>query len=520
MILRPKGLDVFIYLRKSRKDQEEEERAAAEGRTFDTLERHRNQLLELAKHEGHNVLATYEEVVSGENIMDRPQIQKMLRQIEKGRVEGVMVMDLDRLGRGDMFDMGMIYRTFHYSETKIITPTEVIDPAKDGSELIFGIKSIISREELKAITKRMQRGRHASAREGKFMAKRAPYGYMKDENLRLVPDPETAPVVVKIFEMIAEGKGRNTIAKELTMAGIPPPSKTGTFQGRGDAKEWNGVTISKILHNEAYLGRVVWGSHRHIRAGKRHSAIPLPPEKWTRKENAHEPIITKELWDRAHANYGKKAPRVKKGKKLVNVLAGILFCENCGYTMTHKREKGGSYFECRSIQCRGVVRSISGRLLLDRLLEVIEFRMKEFEADNKAIKQESSSIIPFQKGLEAKEKELQQLLAQKDTLHNLLEQGVYDIPTFAERNKKLTDKIKGIENEINEIKEVIVRKEEEETKQREVIPKLKTVLEAYHETDDIEKKNMLFKSIIDQIEYSRPKGSKFGEFTIDVTFRF
>lgn len=513
---RPTGLDVYIYLRKSRKDIEEENKATQEGRLFDTLERHRRQLLEVAKKEQHHILDIYEEVVSGEHLFDRPRIQELLKLVENGNCDAVLVMDLDRLGRGDMFDMGFIYRAFQYSETLILTPNEVIDPNADGAELLFGVKSIISREELKSINKRMQRGRRASAREGKSITRVPPYGYLRDKDLKLYPDPNTAWVVKKIFEMIADGHGRNTVAQELTGMGITPP---------GGAKEWNHATIRNILRNEAYLGHIVWGTKRHVKRNGKYIEKPLPPDQWSRKNDAHEPIISQELWDKAHANYGKNyvAP-VRAQRKLVNPLAGLVYCKNCGYAMTYSEDRNNvAIIRCQSIHCRGKVRSISVRLLQKRILETLELRIKEFEADEKLAKRERrpSVVIPLRKkSVEAKEKELKTLHEQKENLHDLLEQGVYNIETFMERQKKLADRIREAENEIVKMKEEIARVEEEEKKQEEFVPRVKTVLEAYQTTDDVEKKNRLLKSIIERIDYTRPQGSGYGEFTIEVTLRF
>ncbi|MCU0094335.1 recombinase family protein [Bacillus sp. OR9] len=160
------------------------------GQHYDTLERHRTQLLELAHKEHHNIIDIFEEVVSGEYISERPMMQKLLREVESGIADAVLVMDLDRLGRGDMVDQGTIYRVFCYSETFIITPTEIINPNDENQELTFSIKSLIAREELKTIVKRMQRGRRASAKEGKSISRVPAYGYLRDNNLKLYPDPE------------------------------------------------------------------------------------------------------------------------------------------------------------------------------------------------------------------------------------------------------------------------------------------------------------------------------------------
>lgn len=267
---RPEELDVFIYLRKSRKDLEEEKKAMEHGQHYDTLERHRTQLLELAHKEHHNIIDIFEEVVSGEYISERPMMQKLLREVETGIADAVLVMDLDRLGRGDMVDQGTIYRVFRYSETFIITPTEVINPNDENQELTFSIKSLIAREELKTIVKRMRRGRKASAKEGKSISRVPAYGYLRDNNLKLYPDPEKSWVIPKIFELMANGIGRQAIAQELDRLGIAPP----------EGEYWNPSTISSIIKNEVYLGHIIWGKIRYIKQNGKYIRKKVSKERW------------------------------------------------------------------------------------------------------------------------------------------------------------------------------------------------------------------------------------------------
>lgn len=112
-----------IYLRKSRVDLEAE--AAGSG---DTLARHRNTLLELAAARQLSVSKIYEEVVSGDTIAARPQMQQLLSDVEAGRWEGVLVMEVERLARGDTIDQGLVAQAFKFSDTRIITPVKSYDP--------------------------------------------------------------------------------------------------------------------------------------------------------------------------------------------------------------------------------------------------------------------------------------------------------------------------------------------------------------------------------------------------------
>ena len=189
-----------IYLRKSRMDLEAE--AHGEG---DTLERHRKALLSLAARRQLPVSKIYEEVVSGDTIAARPQMQAMLNDVEDGLWEGVLVMEVERLARGDTIDQGIVAQTFKLTDTKIITPLKSYDPNNEFDEEYFEFGLFMSRREYKAINRRLQRGRMASVREGKWVGNRAPYGYRRvklegEKGFTLTPDPETAPVVKSVFD--------------------------------------------------------------------------------------------------------------------------------------------------------------------------------------------------------------------------------------------------------------------------------------------------------------------------------
>ena len=162
------------YLRKSRADLEAE--AHGEG---ETLIRHEHILMELAQKMNLSVTAIYREVVSGDTIDARPEIQKLLAEVEQGIYAGVLVVDIDRLARGDTVDQGIIARTFKLSNTKIITPKKIYDPNSEYDEEYFEFELFMARREYKIIARRIQRGRIASVKDGKFIGSTPPYGYDK-----------------------------------------------------------------------------------------------------------------------------------------------------------------------------------------------------------------------------------------------------------------------------------------------------------------------------------------------------
>lgn len=154
-----------LYLRKSRADIEAE--AHGEG---ETLARHEKLLLEVAKRGHYNITQIYREIVSGETIAARPVVQKLLQEVEDGKWEGVLVVEVERLARGDTIDQGVMAQAFKYSGTKIITPLKVYDPANEFDEEYFEFGLFMSRREYKTINRRLVRGRNASAKEGKWVS--------------------------------------------------------------------------------------------------------------------------------------------------------------------------------------------------------------------------------------------------------------------------------------------------------------------------------------------------------------
>ena len=140
-----------VYLRKSRADRQDES-------IDDTLQRHRDTLLALAGDRGDTVAAVYEEVVSGDSLYARPEMLRLLEDVSAGRYEGVLCMDIDRLGRGGMSDQGIILDAFKNSGTRIITPRKVYDLNNELDEEYTEFETCLARRELKLIKRRMQRG--------------------------------------------------------------------------------------------------------------------------------------------------------------------------------------------------------------------------------------------------------------------------------------------------------------------------------------------------------------------------
>jgi DNA invertase Pin-like site-specific DNA recombinase len=504
------NLDVLIYLRKSRKDQEEERRAMEEGRSYDVLERHRRTLMELARKQNHNVIGIYQEVVSGEFISERPQMQELLRKVQSGAVDAVLCMDLDRFGRGDMIDQGTIQRAFKESETLIITPDRIYDFNNEMDEEFSEFQFMFARKELKIITKRLQRGRRASAKEGHNITNRVPFGYQRGNDLILRPDPAKAPLVRMIYEMSAEGYGMRTIAERLNRMGIPSPT----------GGDWDRSSLTYIIQNEVYQGHIIWGKKRYRKTQDGYQRKPLPESEWIVHRNAHEAIISDNLAERARKAIDKRyKPPIKTNTELRNPLAGLIYCAQCGSAMALLQRYGGrrDSLICPTPGCgqRSAVFELVEKAVVASLrdiLESLEVDIDDAELDNKEDKMDL-----FINTIEALEKELAELNKQKDSLHDLLERGIYDVDTYLDRSQKITERIKDTEKRLSQTKELAEAERSNINSPSKDLPQIKKTIELYETAQNAKEKNRLMKAILDKVIFNRTVNArKMDEFDLQI----
>lgn len=260
-----------IYLRKSREDREIEKYE-----NVDTLDRHRRTLLKFAEDHHLPIGYIYEEVVSGETIEEREVMQNVLRDVENKMWQGVLVMEVERLARGDTSDQGIVARVFKYSSTKIVTPVKTYDPNNEFDEEYFEFGLYMSRREYKTINRRLQGGRIASVKDGKYVSSIPPLGYrrIKLDNAKgysLEPDLEEMETVKQIFNLYAyDGLSIGEIAIKLDMIGIKPRK----------SEYWSTSTIKDILNNPVYIGKIRWNARKQevsTQDGKRIKSRPRNP---------------------------------------------------------------------------------------------------------------------------------------------------------------------------------------------------------------------------------------------------
>lgn len=482
-------MSYVIYLRKSRADMEEEAKGKGE-----TLARHQTILLEFAKSHQYDVTAIYKELVSGDTIAARPEMQKLISEVSAGMWEGVICMEVERLARGDTIDQGIVAQAFKYSNTKIITPYKTYDPSNEFDETFFEFNLFMARQEYKTIRRRMQAGRLQSVKEGNFIQPDAPYGYRvvhrgkRDNILEIVP--EQAVIVKRIFEMYAEGKGYGSISNTLNREGVFHTDK---------APNWTRETISYILRNPSYVGKVRWGYRPEIKTissdGRKKKKFPVVSDAPV-YEGKHEPIISEELYEKVH-NILLQNTRIpiKADHNVRNPLAGILKCGACEKSMVLVKNHGRYSLRCPTQTCHENmlclytdVEEIVLSALRDKYNDLINVK-------NQSRKQSDTSTEDRIR--KQAENELKKITSQKNKLYDLLEQGIYSTDLFTERLSKLTVKEKELNNIINSAPPVLSNSDLQEAKGN-----INIILNQYDILSEYEK-NLLFKSVIKRILYHK-----------------
>lgn len=502
-----------IYLRKSRADLDAEARGEGE-----TLARHEKALLELSKRQKLNITQIYREIVSGETIAARPVMQQLLSEVEQGDWEGVLVMEVERLARGDTMDQGLVAQTFKFSNTKIITPVKTYDPSNEFDEEYFEFGLFMSRREYKTINRRLQAGRTASAKEGKWPGGRAPFGYKRvkierDKGYTLEIVPENAEIIKLIFSLYVFGEedksgvtrrlGIQQIAHSLNEMHIPPI--------RHDY--WQKATIRDILINPIYAGMVRWNWRpvkKKMINGKVAKERPRN-EDYILVKGLHEAIIDQSTFDRAQEYISENPPPpVGYKSELKNPLAGIIICGKCGRRMVYRRrtDKKPPYILCHARGCDNV--SAPFPLVENRILDFLKHWVADYKIELKKQKEaENVKSTTLQKALEKSEHEIETLEKQLSKTHDLLEQGIYTTDQFLERSRMLGDRISDAKNDRDSLKKEFGLSIARDEIRREIVPKVEHLLEVYHLLPTAAAKNELLKEVIEKAVYTKTVNGSF-----------
>lgn len=484
----------LLYLRKSRQDDPNET-------VEEVLAKHETQLQEYAERElGRRIPEEniYREVVSGESIDDRVEIKKVLARIEDPSVVGVLVIEPQRLSRGDLEDCGRLINALRFSATQVATPYMVYDLTRKMERKFFQDELLRGRDFLEYTKEILWRGRVAAHKRGCFLGNYAPYGYNKvkigkDHTLEINDDADAVRLVFDQY--VNEGKTPFQIAQQLNSMGVKPAR----------SKTWCRDTIRRMLLNPHYAGYVAFNRIKitpMLENGEVvHKRIEQPLEEQIISEGKHAAIVDRSLWEAAQTRLNNH-PRVQEKRPLKNPYGSIFVCAKCGMAMKlHPYKHAADRYNCKqhppcykSVKASAVHKAV--------ILALEESELPELE--RKLQNDDGNARIIQQRRLAKLEKQMEEYRAQEDKQFELLETGVYTQDRFEQRNAILRAKIEECQSDIYKAKSVMP----DAVDYAERIVKLKEAIAILKDpTATPAEQNKVVKGIIARIEYSSKPGT-------------
>lgn len=454
----------------------------------------------------------FREVVSGETISGRPEIQKVLRLIESPKYKAVKVVEPQRLTRGDLEDIGRLMKLLKHTNTLVITPPRIYDLRDEYDWDAFERELKRGNDYLEYTKKILNRGRLLSVSQGNYVGNTAPYGYDKTfvtEGKKkcpiLVPNKEEAEVVRMMFDLyVNKDMGCQSICNQFDKMGIKPPK----------GEHWSASAMSKMLENIHYIGKVKW-NHRKtltiVEEGEFKKTRPVAKiGEYLIYDGKHEAIVPEDLFNAAQAKKGRNT-RQKPHTKIRNPLAGLLFCR-CGRAMSLRTyTKNGVERSAPRLLCDGQNICKTTSCNYDEIIEKVKDTLRQciydFEVRIKNDDGDSTKLhAHLIKRLEAKKEELDKK-----------EIAQWEAQADPDPSKRMPDHVFKVLNEK-------LLKEKEEVQQalcnayesmpdpvdyEEKLMRFKAALNALENPDaTAEQKNKLLKACIERITYKREKAER------------
>ena len=304
---------------------------------------------------------------SGTNFQ-RPSFQRMITDIEDGKIDTVITKDLSRLGRNYLESGAYIEVFFPQHHVRYIAVNDGVDSEQSGGLDITPFKNILNEFYSRDISKKVKSGKHIRALEGKFMGVTAPFGYRKDpqDKNHLIVDEATAPTVRLIYGLALEGYGTNRIGKVLYERKIPKPSYYkqeffAQYTVEGDEwYDWKSEMVVRLLRNPIYKG----GMYVHSTSKPTFKCKGRGYIRWADREileDVHEAIVTKEVWQTVQDIIDRHTKVKPCTSGYENIFRGLLKCPDCEQTLlihtdyrnTDRDLLERTYYQCTTYRKKG-----------------------------------------------------------------------------------------------------------------------------------------------------------------------
>lgn len=340
-----------LYMRLSRDDELQGESGS--------IQTQRMMLRQFAREQNLNVVGEYiDDGWSGTNF-DRPDFQRMIDDIEEGKINCVVTKDLSRLGRNYILTGQYTEIYFPSKSVRYIAINDNVDTANGESELAPFL-NILNEMHARQTSKKVKAAMRTRFENGAHYGAYAPLGYIKDPDKKghLLVDPETKWIIEKIFDLAFHGAGAAKITRTLIEEKVPIPAwynftRYGTFahvfDGADESKTyaWSIGQVKCILKEETYIGHSVHNKQSNI-SFKNKKKVRKPKEEWYRVKNTHEPIISEDVFHQVQEQIASRRRKQKDGT--TQIFAGLIKCADCGWSLAYGMNKQNKtpygYYHC------------------------------------------------------------------------------------------------------------------------------------------------------------------------------
>ena len=376
------GFRAAIYCRLSKDDDLDGESAS--------IANQRDMLENYCKRQGWEVTAVYQDDgYTGLN-MERPDLKRMLKAIERRQVNLVITKDLSRLGRNYLQTGTLIEDFFPRHGVRYIAMNDGIDTLRENND-IAPFKNILNEMYSKDISKKVHSSYLLKAQKGKFTGCIAPFGYRKDpeDKNHLLVDEETAPIVRLIFSWALNGHGPNYIRRRLEEQKIPCPTWWNRERGFRNVRTkwekqdpengrymWDFSVIKDILMNPVYTGAIA--SQKTDYRFKIGTIREKKPEDWIVVEGQHEPLVDKKSFDIVQEKLKSRQRPRNTGE--ISLFAGLIKCGECGKSLTVRMTNDKhpkQIYSCKTYNAYGKNHCSQHRIDLDTLSTLVLHKIRE-----------------------------------------------------------------------------------------------------------------------------------------------
>ena len=347
-----------IYIRLSEADEGKSYESESE-----SVLNQRNVLMNFIKEKGFIFVDEYVDDGYSGTTFDRPGFQRLIEDIKAKRINLVVVKDLSRLGRDHILTGYYVETFFPENGIRFISMLEGYDNAinqasNDSATWLFACNDYYSKQNSIKIRNVLNDKR----RNGKFIGSAPSYGYLRDPNDKghLIPDPEYAWVVKKIFDMAYNGVGLSEITTYLNDNNIKTPSSLKRKNPNSKAKYnsvWTISSVKKILKNQMYVGDMVQSVQTKV-SYKSEKKKSLPKSNWDIVKNTHEPLVDRYIFESVQNNI-KRTTKTTITKREKRLFENLLYCKECGNTLTISYRKNHDYW---TINCNRYSRDPKRRM--------------------------------------------------------------------------------------------------------------------------------------------------------------